>query len=259
MTETALNSYFDETDVTIKVEKWTWGENDLQKVTYYDTYDGEEFFNTFTTFTYDNKSRISRVVYLDGAYLEYNYDGNKLKEVNYIEGGSLVTKYTITYTNGKVTKIEEFFNNDYKQGSVGRNFRAMQLVLGKELAKIVSDGFRRHPSKSDDKGNTVYTMDFTWNNGNITNIEYSSVSDGEDWRENITLEYDTYNNPYYNCFWVWEGVLKLSKNNCKKVYGSYDNTYFYYEYTYTGNYPQAQRYYRENGDLVNVVEYEYVE
>lgn len=259
-------------DDLIYKQEWIWGENDdLQLFYNYRSYNGVEYdYNYSTRFTYDNKYRIVRIEDLDNSLdsWEYFYDGNKLKTVNYYEGGSfLATIYTFTYTNGKVTKIEELDFED-KQGVSQKGSHGLEWIMGKELAKRIETPIQRHRSKAGSKGTDKYIIDLTWKNDNITKIMFSEEAD-PNWHFTEEAEYDSYHNPYCGFYWIWGETVWASKNNCTKINSketyNYDGSvseYEYtsnYEYSYSGNYPITRRTVYSDGSIGDYIEYEYIQ
>jgi hypothetical protein len=224
-------------------EAWTWNKNNtLEKI---DFYMSNSIYRTYN-FSYDHKRLVKLSDYNNNRYVEYKYDGNKLKEANYYRSNALRCIYTFTYKDGKISIIEEKWL-DSKSAEDKDNIMALDFIMPREFNETVAN-YAEKKENSSSKGTEIITYTLTWEKGNITKAKITEVEEDEYDEYTWEAKYDNKKNPYmgYTGF-VDDGFESeyRSKNNITESTERWNNGSDYYtvryDYSYEGQYPVSYR------------------
>lgn len=242
------------------IQDWTWGKKNLEKIA---TNFGGLYYSE-DVFSYDKNDRLVSISNGQLVY-EYQYDGNKLKQIDLYYRNDLDVTYVYTYTNDKVTRVDETYYVDKKGDHDFDRVKALQFIMDEGMAKFISKADQVRMTTSDIKGDSfkgVYEL--TWENGNIVKVvSTSDLEPNEEWV--YEAKYDNKNNPYYGTFWRGDGALDFflhSKNNATEISWKHiemgdmvdSPEVIDYKYTYDGSYPISVRSVAEG----TLVEYDYL-
>lgn len=241
-------------------EMWEWDGDKLSAISYYNP----DYLLYRATFAYEG-NRISQIrVALtyggdeeDGVYLySFVYQDKMINSIQMSyredEGNSyqLGYEYRFTHTGDKITRIEVFFQEDYKmKGRLAPILSPLRFVIPdfeKDYAML--DRMEKRASKG---MSYDYTFELEWDKDNIVK---STLRDPEHGDEQYEYTYDTKLNPLYGGFLgvyysgygggiLGDGVMApwvTSKNNI--LFESYTdfrghNGTEKYSYTYEGKFP----------------------
>jgi len=217
----------DEFDVEYLLEEWTWQENKLVSIDYYD--EGE--FDGRDDYYYDG-DRLYMIGSNNSHYAMLTYHNKQYDKIKYYDiNDVLVVEITFEYSGNKVSKIifQKFVDDKKVTSMINRGL--MGKLFPEEVAKMVTQNVKN-------KLAGTYIFTYTYNGDNIASItaNYGSV---------ITYsDFDNYNSPWYNAhpFSACHETIDTeiySKNNPGKVIMTVD-TYvanLTFTYTYDGNYP----------------------
>ena len=230
-------------------EMWSWNKNQLVKIEH--SSDWTEYF------TYNKKGQIVRVDdYEYGEYVEYQYDGNKLKKIRYYNDNTLEEEYSVTYDGNHPTKIELTYYVGYKGKSrlKSEGTNPLKTLLSGNVYQRIERKFNEYSAASKSDGYT-YIIKLEWEKGNISKVIYEEIEDGEHNIEEVTFKYDNKSNPFHNCLSLYLDDFVDenwgSKNNVVEEF--WTGTSVTYSYIYDGNYPIEQR---SNNGYFKYYEYE---
>ncbi|MBO4370616.1 MAG: hypothetical protein J5808_04540 [Paludibacteraceae bacterium] len=254
-----------------KSEEWTWENNVLDRITYFDqyAYENEEGDGMETElvqlyvqlFKYDGDGRLSKSEILGMASMkaEYEYDGKYLKTMAIYDEGDMLVTYQFNHEGSKITSFDLTLGDEL----VDKNKNAMQqlervnplrFVMEVEPASKVMAATKscaKRSAKVGSKANPVVHFDMEWSGDNVSKIWANYM--GATMQYNFN--YDNKNNPFYNLFemvaMVNEGFvpfLPLSKNNVTGIAETYiedgESDTYSLAYTYTYNnkdYPTSKK------------------
>lgn len=130
-----------------KKESFTWDGNKITNIR--DYYDGPNYSPTYYDFMYDGE-KISDVL-VGGTHIHVHYSGNKVSSFDLSNGGETVVG-TISYSNNKVSKIEEEFEDEY-----GTDYQTIVFHWdGDNVSSINMTGWGSSRFNSYDDGNNPY-------------------------------------------------------------------------------------------------------
>ena len=217
----------DEFDVEYLLEDWTWHENTLVSIDYYD--EGE--FEGQDEYFYDG-DRLDVIRSNDGHYAVFSYRNKQYDNIKYYDiNDVLVTEVIFEYNGNKVSKItvQKFFEDKKVISMINRGL--MGKLFPDEVVKMVTQN-----TSNKSKGTYVFTI--SYNGDNIASVSSSYGS-------NITYsDFDNYSSPWYNAspFSACHETIDIeiySKNNPRKVIMTVDSYVadLTLTYTYDGNFP----------------------
>ena len=205
--------------------------------------------------------------YNNNRFVEYKYNGNKLKEASYYRSNTLRCVYTFTYKNGKISKIEEKWM-DSKSADDKDHSMALDFIMPRDFNETVAN-YEKRKENSSSKGIEITTYTLTWEKGNVTNTKITETEDGEMEEYTWEAKYDNKKNPFlgYAGDDDMEDIVThgyRSKNNITERTERWNNGSDYYkvkfDYSYEGQYPISyRRSYDEGGysGYSGMIEYEY--
>ena len=220
-----------------KSEEWTWTNDRLDSITYYDqhTYQtGEEeeteiwYEKIYTQrFTYDEDGRLTKsevvgflnIVGFVSIVATCEYDGKYLKTMTVTKDGEFVESYQFNHDGKRITSFEltlsdNFIEKDNQAIRLLDRVNPLRFVLDAELATKVTTATQKCVKHTTAKANNVVHFDMTWDGDNVSRI--AGIYMGSTMQYDIT--YDKKNNPFYNLFdivnTVDQGFL-LSTPICK--------------------------------------------
>jgi hypothetical protein len=175
------------------LEKWTWEDKNLSKIT---AGDNSYYWN----FQYNDKDQIEKITHSDGDYYTFSYDNKSIKEITfYTSGNVVVEKYEFEHTKKKITKVTNTFYG-YKSLSITNQNKT--TALGCFLPEIVVNSlFSEHknhiPIIKSMKFIDVY--EYTWDGDNIKKTVYKggAFDEYDAYTLECTYKYDKKNNPFY--------------------------------------------------------------
>ena len=225
-------------------EVWTWNKNNtLEKIDYYS---GNSIYRT-NNYTYDNKRLVKINDYTHNEYVEFKYDGYKLKEANCYDDNILYCIYTFTYKDGKISKIESKWLDDdyYKSSGEKDNLMALDFIMPRELNEAVAKYNKRKAKEGKGGVEEVTTISLTWEKGNVTKALITEY-DGEYEEYTWEAKYDNKKNPFLGFSDVDVSIVSnRSKNNIVESIERWNNGSDYYkvtyDYSYEGQYPVSYR------------------
>jgi hypothetical protein len=259
-------------------QAWTWDGKKLSKI---DHYRSDGTISWTENFTYDNKNRITRVDdYKNNEYIEYKYDGNNLKSVNYYDEGKLCVMGNITYDGKKIKRVDyTLYDDDKSTKSKEHHLRLLpskyENIINKQAEKSVS-------AKDYTTTNRSISLELTWDGNNITRSRFVSSSNGTydsyNWSSSYSIEstytYDKNKNPMYGLRDMYcmsdDGIdaQLFSENNILSETDVYSSNWtegsdsgndsgtdtYNYTYTYDGKYP-TEVLYTEPGSTYSYTNY----
>lgn len=272
------NSYYDGTRWIVENEEssgkqlsesWTWDGKKLSQIAYYD--DGEAYINV--KLTYDGSQLIEAT---DGeTRMVYTYDGKKIEKCEVYEGSVLFETMTFGHDGKKISSVTYTYTNAYVK-SLDKGVTTLSRLMMRSLVpdspvadRVIKD-VRAHAAKEDN----TYTLNFTWDGGNVTKITATSGA----YSTTMTCTYDDKNNPYQGFALALSGLYGESEsgvefcneNNILSVTATYTGEGYTesetetYSYEYDGNWPvkQTRKYnwesdeYRSSNKRITYLEYE---
>lgn len=136
---------------------WTWDDKKLSKIDYL-FWNGDLFWTE--TFKYDSKNRIERVEDLEyNEYVQYTYDGNKLKSMEYYSEGELWQTSTFTYDGNKISRIDIVS----KDSDIIMDKKARFSLIPKE--------FKNKISPKNDGSDSEFSIELTWDGNNVSYLK----------------------------------------------------------------------------------------
>lgn len=233
---------YDDSSTVIVHEAWTWEDNYLKQIEYYD-YDnlGEWVVSLTEKYSYNDKNQLARIDYKSNHiyYCEFEYVDDKISNIKYYDklGHYLNECVSFIYTGDKVTRLE--FTYGYKMNN--RGFNPIKMLLTEDAfndIKMVLDN-------NNSRGETDI-IDIEWDGDNVSKIEWPH---GELLGSYIMeYEYSSKLNPYYNLFTssvllsYASNSVPASKNVVTRIIkkDTYPVEYIdtiEYTYRYEGDYP----------------------
>lgn len=256
-----------------RVQECTWDGKLLSKIEHYSSSGSLSWTENFT---YD-KNRIVRVDdFANSEFIEYKYDGSKLKTVEYSYDGKLRNTINVTYDGKKISKLEIIkytYNNKNAEAKEG-HFRLFPASIEDRFDKMLE---KRVSAKYTENSRTM-TVDVKWDGDNISSTIYTVIANGTyegyestyNWSENYVAEcsytYDKKVNPIYGlrdmyCLIDFDDstdrtIASFSKNNLTSYTSKWTETWtlgsdsdfdsgidtYNYAYTYDGNVPSEVLY-----------------
>lgn len=225
-------------------EAWVWGDKTVESRTFTDrvwVINGPTYPSHTTTYSYDDKNRITGAQY-DDHKIEYTYnDDKKFSKITVNDGANLESTVEINY-DGKVVnslKVTRFYPAKKCEA-------ALAMVLPRQIVDVVCNDTEEEIVAKDTR--TVVTdITIEWDGKNIVKMDAKS---SDDVTITTTYEYDGKLNPYAG-FYCGNGVSAemYSKNNVikttttrKEVHGSttiITETAESVEYEYDGKNPST--------------------
>ena len=246
--EDAAGSHTETTEVKPFVSQaWNWADKTLESIVNYERVvnpltNSVSFVDTKTTYTYDDKDRISGMKYGDHS-VEFVYnDDKKMSKITTKDGAELESTIEFAYDGKLVSSIDVIYYKDYKKCAANLAkvlpspiMRSIELAMPTETAKDV------HIEKT----NVVLEWDGKNIAQTVTTTDHKTVT--------TTYEYDGKLNPFKGMYAnVDEGFDFFSKNNVLKATNSSvvkdgnetieRKTVDEYSYEYDGKYPTAVTY-----------------
>ncbi len=231
----SYSSDYSQTQKYLK-QRWNWDGKLLKSINYYSSSGSLDYT---LEFTYDGK-RLTRVDdYSDGESVRFTYDGRKLSKMGYYEREVLCEEIDFTYDGGKISRID--WQEIGKKSSKGKSMLTdiLPIVIpsqGESISRSLE--LAKNESKSLEYG----TIKFTWDGGNITEVE----NEENGWVSHSTYTYDDCKNPYKG-FVLGLGdegeVIFGSKNNVtREIHTSSSGSVseYNYSYSYDGKWPERQ-------------------
>ena len=226
---------------------WHW---DGKKISSIDNYSSSGSISATYNFTYDG-NKMSRVdCYANNMYVEFIYEGSKLKKFNSYYRGMLEVSGDVTHKGSKVSQITITYN-DKKSGA-----KSPELMQFEDnIFELIIPCFNKeqHHKASAAKSVETATYTFTWDGKNISQTVLIAGS------ETVTRKYtyDKKKNPYYGDLFAFfdEDIIEWgSKNNVlteivtEQYNGETETRSYNYSYTYDGNWPTIQNISYTSGD-----------
>lgn len=241
-------------------EAWDWNGKKLEAINHY-TSSGN--LSWTENFSYDG-SRLIRVDdYLGSEYTTYEYDGNKLKTVNYYYRNGLETTATYTYDGSKLSKMT-ITNYDSKSVRNG-HLESAYMPFSTEVAEVLDKCIAKAGLHNQDREIEVMTYQFTWNGNNISKIVVSQDAN----MATAILQYDDKNNPMQGYLNLYSEtgesmvpILTRSTNNITQIVASDsdgDSEVVNFTYQYDNDkYPTMliQQYGSGNSQIITYYEYD---
>ena len=254
-----------------KSEEWTWVNDRLDRIVYFDQYtyetgeNGEpetEYEQLYVQFfTYDGDGRLtkSEILGLTNMVATCEYDGKELTKMTITEDGAMVVTYQFYHDGKRITSFDLTLGGDYwemdeKVAKQLERVNPLRFVLSAEQAAEVMAATKncaKRATKAGSKANTVLHFDMEWSGDNVSRIGafYMGATMQYD------FNYDTKNNPFYNLFEVVSTVennfmpfMPLSKNNVTGIAvtlsedGEVETETMQYSYTYNDkDYPTSRK------------------
>ncbi|MCR4825570.1 MAG: hypothetical protein K5882_01300 [Bacteroidales bacterium] len=244
--------YYDNAGEKVLDQTWDWKGKLLSKIDYF--YLGDEIWYTDYYF-YDNKNRIS-ILKEDDDYLEFVYEKNRIKTINYKWFDELEESYTMIYDKNKLSGIEwvqydvswidDLLNNEHE-----RRLSPLAELIPQGYENLEKAVRKMHSQKKGE--NDTLIMELTWEGKNVSHILAHWNGDLEETME-VSFTYDDKINPLkgWHPLWVdyvigvWDDELYtyssygnvLTADYVYKNNGvEYDRVFTNYSYEYEGNYP----------------------
>ena len=222
-------------------ESWSWKEDLLDRITYYQPTYSEEvsipFYVYTQLFTYDNDNRLTKSEVLGYAnmYATYEYDGQYLKTIKMYENnqysmgftfnrdGKTVTSITVTFTSDMIDKA----SGNKQLASLLQRTNPLRFVLAPEAADqlltLSSDCAKKVAKKGSKLDPAMVNIEFEleWKDGNITHYNGRLYFDELD----AAMTYDTKHNPYLGLYDLVNTLnessglhtASMSKNNITSI------------------------------------------
>lgn len=182
-------------------------------------------------YTYGSNGYVSKVVFKEDNGIEYstvyNYEGNKLTSINYLENGVVKHGTNFVYSGDLITK-----STGNEQGQVDQRVYTYDSYNNLAKEEYYLDG------------KLSQTVTFTHVNGNVIRRLANSIGGVY----NTSYEYDNKNTPHSTAFTT--AYLKINYEGKNNVIKENNDTY---QYEYNSNNFPTKKY--EKG---NVSEFEYI-
>lgn len=238
-------------------QSWDWNDNLLGAINHYYTSGGLYWTENFSY----EKNRLTRVDdYINSEYATYEYDGSKLKSINYYFKTNLEASASYAYTDGKLSKITMTMYDAKSAGE--RHLKASLLPFPKEVTKVVNKCLESMPVNAT-KEMSTYTLELTWTGKNVTKLIVTE--DGN--IRTVALQYDNKINVtkgFYDLYTFENfGDYYFSENNVTSMVSTSsdgDNLVLNYTYQYdSDNWPTArvQKYVVDEVDWQQIDYFEY--
>ena len=222
---------------------WTWDDKKLSKIDYL-FWNGDLFWTE--TFKYDSKNRIERVEDLKfNEYVQYTYDGNKLKGMEYYSEGELYQTSTFTYDGNKISKMVIVSKDS-------------DIIDKKTRFSLIPKEFKNKISPKNDGSDYEVSIELTWDGDNVSYMKMTSTNSGEYHGEHYSYEYlqecnYTYDNKLNPMKGLWniggmtdeESIMLLgifSKNNITSITYTETESYTMNGQTETDTYTFVRNY-----------------
>lgn len=242
---------------------WEWSGDQLSTVTHYP----DPFFksNWMELFTYEN-GRISRVDNLSNKeYITYDYADDQLKSATLFYHNSIISSWTASYDNGKLSKLTGTIYDGFKKDHAQLTLDPLAGLLPKEVGQQVTQRQQQQAMRSNSDEPMTFLLLLTWNDNHIEKL--ICVGDGESMT--FKMQYDDKICPFYGFMGGLEdyyfnfttGHTGFTKNNVTRIILTEDQYVdtICYAYQYDADkYPILQTmYYTDDPDDKMVLYYEY--
>ena len=217
--------YYENNGEKVLDQVWNWDGKLLTRIDYY--YNGSLSGSDF--YSYDSENRIMRITE-DDETLDFVYENDRIKTINYGWAGELEESYNMIYDNNKLSKIEWVIyyldkgGHERKLQPLGRLIPQDGGILAKRLQKM----------QSQQKGEEKLILELTWEGKNVSHI-FAYDEDYPEETMDASFTYDNKINPLRGWSFFWF--------DC--VIGLWEDEYF--TYTNTGNVLTSVYSYKENG------------
>ena len=226
---------------------FTWDDNKLSKIDHL-FWNGD--LDWTETFSYDNKNRIERVEDLEyNEYVQFKYEGNKLKSLEYYSDGELWLTSIFTYHGNKISKIDMVIKDS-------------GITMAKKTRfSLIPPKFKNKISPKNDGSDFEVSIELTWDGSNVSYMKATSIvkdNDGEyntnDFSHTFVEECNyTYDNKLNPLKGLWnivtmtdeESIMCLgifSKNNITSITYTDTVTYIVNGQTETETYTSVENY-----------------
>lgn len=173
-------------------EVWHWNENILQSIDHYSS----GVVSWIEEFTYNDDNQIVRVDdFLNGEYIEYEYNGSMISKAVYYDEGSIDMEFAFKYTDNKITELE-YIGYDYKKRSSSHLMREGNNPLKMLLTEETCQVFDKFVNNSVNRGTYGVTIKLTWKENNVSKME---LREG-DFGLIVDMKHDTKSNPFRNYY-----------------------------------------------------------
>jgi hypothetical protein len=240
--------YYENNGEKVLDQVWNWNDKTLSSIDYYynGTVSGSDIYS------YDSENRIVRITE-DDETLDFVYENDRIKTINYSWDGDLEESYNMIYANDKLSRIEWVVyesllfksGHERKLNPMARLIPQAGDVLEKQLQKL----------HSQQKGDEKLILELTWEGKNVSRI-FAYVEDYPGETMDASFTYDNKINPlkgwasfWFDCvigLWDDESFTYTNTGNVlTAVYnysGGEEMEYNYsiatdYTYEYDGKYP----------------------
>lgn len=230
---------------------FTWDDKKLSKIDHL-FWNGD--LDWTETFSYDNKNRIERVEDLEyNEYVQFKYEGNKLKSLEYYSDDELWLTSTFTYHGNKISRMDLVFKDS-------------GITMDKKTRfSLISKKFKNKISPKNDGSDYDVSIELKWNGSNVSYMKATSTStgtrtgyDGDDntydysytFVEECNYTYDNKLNPLKGLWNIAtmtdeESIMCLgifSKNNITSITYTETETYIENGQTKTRTYTHVENY-----------------
>ncbi|MBR0323359.1 MAG: hypothetical protein IIX06_02565 [Bacteroidales bacterium] len=173
-------------------EVWHWNENILQSIDHYSS--GR--ISWVEEFTYNDDNQIVRVDdFLNGEYIEYEYNGSMISKAVYYDEGSIEMEFAFKYTDNKITELE-YIGYDYKKRSSSHLMKEGNNPLKMLLTEETYQVFDKFVNNSVNRGTYGVTIKLTWKENNVSKMELRAG----DYEIIVDMKHDTKSNPFRNYY-----------------------------------------------------------
>ncbi|MDR1459249.1 MAG: hypothetical protein LBI60_03445, partial [Bacteroidales bacterium] len=193
--------YIQEDGTKELLEKWTWSDKKLSKIT---AVEGSYSDGYSWSFQYNDKDQIEKIIHSEGDYYVFSYDNNFITKIAlYTVDGVLVETYECEHTKKKITTVTNTYygyESEYKYKSLPLTDQSKTTALCCFLPKpVINSLSNKYKKQIPIRKNGVEFIDvyqYTWDGDNIKSMFYSS----EEYTIECTYKYDKKNNPFYHSF-----------------------------------------------------------
>ena len=180
------------------IQSWTWDNDKLSKVDFYDTEDengqSQEPTNT-SSFFYDN-NKLVKIEKSDGAYSNILYDGDILDKIESYYDTQLLQTVTFSYDKKKISKIHIVIPISDDKKMKRELLSTLSTFIPKEVVSIMA---KKGIAKS--SGETALDIYYTYKGDNISKMVCEAKENGllfNNLKLTVNyLSYDTKHNPFY--------------------------------------------------------------
>lgn len=231
-------------------QEWNWADKTLESIvnkTRVVNYinNSVSYVDSRTSYTYDDKNRITGMKYDDHA-VEFAYnDDKKMSEIKTKDGAELESTVKFAYDGKLLSSIEVTNYYDYKKCEAN-----LAKVLPAQIMRSIELSINSVEAKDVHTSTTTITLE--WDGKNVS----QTVTKSANRTVTTTYEYDGKLNPFKGMYVAYDDCDFYSKNNVLKasshvaaenISADYVDEY---SYEYDGKYPTLVKY-------VYVDEYEY--